>query len=277
MNDLAYERRGAGEPLVLLHGIGHHWRAWEPVLDRLATAHDVIAIDLPGFGESPLPPGGPPADMAAVVAAVGDFFAGFGLDRPHVAGNSLGGAIALELAAAGLVSSATALSPAGFCTPRQLRWALGVLRAHRLAARLPQPVLRTAFRSTPARALAFGMIFGRPRRLTLDMALADARALRDARAFDACARAGREYAFGGTPAVPVTVAWGTRDRVLPYRQAALARERLPRARHVDLPGCGHVPMSDDPDLVASVILGTTGSPGTTGSLDTAGSLDRTEA
>lgn len=258
MTELVFERRGAGEPLVLLHGIGHHWRAWEPVLDPLAAAHDVIAVDLPGFGRSPLPPDGLPADMAALVAAVAAFFAELGLGRPHVAGNSLGGAIALELAAAGLVGSATALSPAGFCTPRQLRWALGVLRAHRLASRAPEPVLRMMFRSAPMRTLSFGMIVARPGRLSLGAALADAHALRDARAFDACARAGRRYAFTGAPAVPVTVAWGTRDRILPYRQAALARQRLPGARHLDLPGCGHVPMSDDPDLVADVILATTG-------------------
>jgi pimeloyl-ACP methyl ester carboxylesterase len=256
VSELVYERRGAGEPLVLLHGIGAHWRTWEPVLDRLATAHDVIAIDLPGFGESPLPAGGPPADMAALAATVAAFFTKLGLGRPHVVGNSLGGGLALELAAAGLVSSATALSPVGFCTPARMWWALRVLSAHRLAARLPQPVLRTAFGSAPMRTLTLGMVFGRPGRLSLDMALADARALRDAPAFDVCARAGRGYAFTGSPTVPVTVAWGTRDRVLPYRQAALARERLPQARHVDLPGCGHVPMNDDPDLVTSVILDT---------------------
>ena len=256
--DVVYDRRGAGEPLVLLHGIGHHWRAWLPVLDRLAAAHDVIAIDLPGFGESPVPRSGLPRHMPEVVTAVMQTVAALGVDRPHVAGNSLGGAIALELAAAGRVASATALSPAGFCTPRELRWALGVLTAHRLAARLPEPVLRSVFNLTPLRALSFGMVFARPDRLALDAALADARALRGARAFRAVAKAGRGYAFQGAPTVPVTIAWGTRDRILPYRQAALARQRLPRARHVDLHGCGHVPMHDDPDLVASVILATTG-------------------
>ncbi|GFJ91813.1 alpha/beta fold hydrolase [Phytohabitans rumicis] len=108
---IVYERRGAGEPLVLLHGIGHHWRAWTPVLDRLAAQHDVIAIDLPGFGASPLPADGAPTSMARAVDGVAAFVADLGVGRPHVAGNSLGGAIALELAAAGLVSSATALSP----------------------------------------------------------------------------------------------------------------------------------------------------------------------
>ncbi|MFC7762239.1 alpha/beta fold hydrolase [Catellatospora bangladeshensis] len=109
--EVAYERRGSGEPLLLIHGIGHHWRAWEPVLDRLAEAHDVIAIDLPGFGRSPVPDGGMPGDMAASVAQLAQWLAAQGLHRPHVAGNSLGGAIALELAAAGHVASATAISP----------------------------------------------------------------------------------------------------------------------------------------------------------------------
>jgi pimeloyl-ACP methyl ester carboxylesterase len=256
--EVVFERRGAGAPLVLLHGIGHHWAAWSPVLDRLAEAHDVIAVDLPGFGRSPVPAAGLPADMPGLVAGIVELFAALGLDRPHVAGNSLGGAIALELAAAGAVSSATALSPAGFCTPRELRWALSVLTLHRNAARLPEPVLRSLFASPALRTLALGMILARPNRMALAEALADARALREARAFRAVARAGRGYTFAGAPTVPVTVAWGTRDRILPYRQAALARTRLPAARHLDLAGCGHVPMHDDPELVASVILGTTG-------------------
>ncbi|MDQ7907874.1 alpha/beta fold hydrolase [Phytohabitans sp. ZYX-F-186] len=255
---VVYERRGAGEPLVLLHGIGHHWQAWLPVLDRLAEAHDVIAVDLPGFGASPMPTGGPPRDMARAVEGVATFLGDLGLDRPHVAGNSLGGAMALELACAGRVASATALSPAGFWTRRELRWAIGALTAHRLGTRVPEPVMRAMFRHGAFRSLCFGMICARPGRLTPEVALSDALALRDGRAFRAVARAGRAYAFHGAPTVPVTVAWGTRDRILPYRQATRARAALPGARHVDLPGCGHVPMSDDPDLVASVILATTG-------------------
>jgi pimeloyl-ACP methyl ester carboxylesterase len=256
--DLVYERRGAGEPLVLLHGIGHHWRAWMPVLDRLAEVHDVIAVDLPGFGQSPMPASDLPREMPQLVADIGAFFKTLGLERPHVAGNSLGGAIALELAAAGHVASATALSPAGFCTPGQLRWAVNVLRFHRYAAHLPEPVMRRVLEVELMRAMSFGMLLARPRRITADAALADSLALRNGRAFEAVARAGLRYRFRGAPEVPVTVAWGTRDRILPYRQAALARRLLPDARHVDLHGCGHVPMHDDPDLVTSVILATTG-------------------
>lgn len=254
----SFTRRGSGEPLLLIHGIGHRWQAWQPVLDRLAEVHDVIALDLPGFGESPVPSGGMPADLAATAGLLPGLLAGLGVERPHVAGNSLGGAIALELAVAGLVASVTALSPAGFFTRAERRRAILILATLRANTYLPAPVLRTLLRSPAVRAASFAPLLAHPTRLTPDRALGDALALRRGRGFRPVARAARRYQFTGTPAVPVTVAWGTQDRVLPPRQAERARARLPGARHVALPGCGHVPMSDDPGLVASVILSTTG-------------------
>ncbi len=108
---LTYERRGTGEPLLLLHGIGHHWQAWEPVLDVLAAERDVIAVDLPGFGASDALPDGSPYDLSGVVPVLGAFCGALGVERPHVAGNSLGGLLALELGREKLVRSVTALSP----------------------------------------------------------------------------------------------------------------------------------------------------------------------
>ena len=253
---LAYERRGDGSPLVLLHGLGHRRQGWDAVLPLLAATHDVIAVDLPGFGESPPATGARwREDLAPALAA---FFDELGLERPHVAGNSLGGALALELAVAGAVSSATALSPAGFWTTWERRSALAVIRSLRAASFLPVPVLRTVLRSALGRALAYGAFVSRTSTLSADAVLGDALAMRAPLAFPPVARNGRAYALTGVPRCPVTVAWGTHDRLLPHRQSLRARERLPEARHVDLPGCGHVPMSDDPDLVAAVILQTTG-------------------
>ena len=254
MAQLNYERRGAGPPLVLLHGIGHRWQAWEPVLDRLAAKHDVIAVDLPGFGKSAPLDG--PSGIAEIAAALTAFFGHLGLGRPHVAGNSLGGAIALELAAGGDVSSATALSPAGFWAPWEYRWGFGVLVALRRTSFLPLPLLHAMVRPAWLRVLAFSMVVRWPEHLTPERALGDVLALRDC-AFDAVAQRAHEYAFHGTPHVPVTVAWGTHDRILLHRQAARAQCRLPGARHVDLRGCGHVPMSDAPNRVALTILATT--------------------
>ncbi len=51
---LAHHRGGSGEPLLLIHGIGSFWPVWEPVLPALEAVRDVIAVDLPGFGDSPV-------------------------------------------------------------------------------------------------------------------------------------------------------------------------------------------------------------------------------
>ncbi len=254
-------RAGSGEPLVLIHGIGHRHQAWEPVFDRLTARHEVIALDLPGFGGSPPPEAGMPADMAATVAALLPVLTGWGLERPHVAGYSLGGAIALELAAAGVVASATAFSPAGFFTQAERRRALAILRLLRANAYLPTPLMRAALRSAYLRALCFAPLVARPALLDFDRAFGDALALRRAVGFAAVARAARAYRFDcarlADPSVPVTVGWGERDRIFGVHQAERVRAGLPSARVVTLPGCGHVPMSDEPDLVAGLILETT--------------------
>jgi pimeloyl-ACP methyl ester carboxylesterase len=253
-------RSGTGEPLVLIHGIGHRLQAWEPVFERLAERHEVIAIDLPGFGLSPVPDGGMPRDMAASVVALAASFAEWGLDRPHVAGNSLGGAISLELAAAGAVRSATAFSPAGFFTPAERRRALRILNTLRANAFAPAPMIRATLRSPSLRAVSFGALVARPRQLDFDRALGDALALRQGRGFRPVARSARDYAFDGSrldSTIPVTVGWGEHDRIFGVHQAERVRAALPNARVVTLPGCGHVPMSDDPDLVARLILETT--------------------
>lgn len=256
MEGLHYHRAGAGAPLVLLHGIGHHWGAWELVLDRLAEHYDVIAIDLPGFGESEVPAEGVPSDMDGWVAVLAEIFADLGLERPHVVGNSLGGAVALELAAAGHARTVTALAPAGFTTPWQLRWALGVLGLHRMVSRLPARLVYGAAANRPLRTLAYRLITAHPERVSADTAKADATGMRRARAFAAVARLGRRYEFHREPTVPTTVAWGKRDRILFYRESIVARQRLPRAVHLSLPDCGHLPMADNPRLVADLILAT---------------------
>ncbi|MFW6090731.1 MAG: alpha/beta fold hydrolase [Actinomycetota bacterium] len=256
---LEYVRTGSGPPLVLLHGIGGRRQVWEPVMDQLSAQYDVIALDLPGFGKSltsPPPAEGAPAGVAALASHVTEFLASQGIERPHAAGNSLGGALALELASAGAAASATALSPAGFATAADRRRAVVLLTGIRGSTFLPRAVLRVALRSRPVRALGFGLVVAHPDRLSTERAVGDALAMRRGRGFRPVARALRDYEFAGEPAVPVTIAWAGEDRILPPRQAERAKARLPHARHIQLPGCGHVPMSDDPDAVASVISST---------------------
>ncbi|MBO0851134.1 MAG: alpha/beta fold hydrolase [Pseudonocardia sp.] len=252
-----YERCGSGSPLVLLHGIGHRWQAWRPVLDRLAERHDVIAVDMPGFGLSPALPPGAVYDVATSMDVLSEAFATLGLDRPHVAGNSLGGLLAVEAASRGLVASATALSPAGFWSARDRVRALATLRALRASALAPGFVTSMILDSPRLRARSLRVLYEHPERIDRLTALGDTAALRGSAAFRPTLRSGRRYAWAGVPpTVPLTIAWGERDRILPPRQAQRAARLLPEAHHVMLPGCGHVPMIDDPALVATTILGT---------------------
>ncbi|ARP69064.1 alpha/beta hydrolase [Streptomyces pluripotens] len=253
---VSYARVGHGEPLVLLHGIGHHRQAWDPVVDILATERDVIALDLPGFGASPALPNGLSYDLPTTDSVLGALFEALDLDRPHIAGNSLGGLLALELGREKLVRSVTALSPAGFWTQAERRYAFAVLLAMRgIAQRLPLPLVERLSRTAAGRTALTSTIYGRPTRRAPKAVVAETLALAGATGFDATLRAGTTVQFtDDLPGLPVTVAWGTRDRLLVRRQGIRAKRIIPQARLVQLPGCGHCPMNDDPALVARVIL-----------------------
>ncbi|MFR0354074.1 alpha/beta fold hydrolase [Streptomyces sediminimaris] len=253
---VSYRRVGSGEPLLLLHGIGHHRQAWDPVVDILATERDVIAVDLPGFGVSPGLPDGLAYDLPTTTAVFRAFCAAMELDRPHVAGNSLGGLLALELGRERLVRSVTALSPAGFWSESERRYAFGVLMAmRRIARRLPLPLVQRLSRSAAGRTMLTSTIYARPGRRSPQAVVAETLALAQATGFDATLLAGSTVRFtDDLPGIPVTVAWGSRDMLLVRRQGVRAKHIIPRARLVRLPGCGHCPMNDDPALVARVVL-----------------------
>ncbi|MFC4057673.1 alpha/beta fold hydrolase [Planomonospora corallina] len=253
--ELAFERRGAGAPLILLHGIGHHWQGWLPVLDRLAAERDVIAVDFPGFGVSPPLPPGTPYTAETLADAVESFCAMLGIREPHVAGNSLGGYVALELASRGAVRTAAALSPAGFWSRGELLYTQAVLRATRAAA-LAVPPERAALttRSPLAKALSVGVMVAHPGRLPDEAVLAAGEALRGARGFDEMLEAFTWMMPPAPPKAPITIAWGERDRLLPPRRQAVRAARWSGQRVKLLRGCGHLPMSDDPELVARVLL-----------------------
>lgn len=254
--ELCYRRTGSGPPLALIHGIGSRWQMWEPVLDRLADERDVVAFDLPGFGASPMPPAGTPAGTSSLTRLVGEFLEELGLERPHVAGNSLGGLIALELAKQGRVASATALSPGGFHTSREAVFERTSLQVTVRAARLLAPRADRLSASPMMRQLTWSQFVAHPRKLGAADAAASARALAAAPWFDDTLPAilAKRFSGGERIEVPVTIAWAEKDRLLLPRQAPRAARAVPGARLVTLTDCGHVPTYDDPEQVARVLL-----------------------
>lgn len=254
--ELNYHREGSGEPLVLIHGIGMHWQAWEPVLPRLTAERDVIAVDLPGFGDSPAPAPGTSPGIESLTRLVREFLDSLGLERPHMAGNSLGGWVALELAKQDHARSATGLSPAGFHNDRERMFQRTSLRFTRQLCRLMAPQAELIARPRLGRALTGGQYFAHPGRASPDYIAGNIRAVATAPWFeetlDAITRG--HFSGGDQITVPVTIAWGEHDRLLLARQAARAQAAIPSARVIRLRGCGHVPMPDDPEQVASVLL-----------------------
>jgi len=265
-----HHRSGSGEPLVLLHGVGHHWQAWRPVIERLEGEFDVLACDSPGFGRSaPLPAGIEPT-IPAYADAFEWFFAELGLERPHVAGNSMGGAIALELARRRAIRSASAFSPAGFWTNPERRFCQLSLRALADVPAGARPLVEALVRTRLGRVALFSQTFGFPARLGAEEAIATLRDAWAAPAFKPALAAFASYRFEAPHelSVPVTVAWGQRDRLLPYRlQAPRARRMLPSVTHITL-GTGHVPFNDDPAAVAAVIRARIGARAETASAHT---------
>jgi pimeloyl-ACP methyl ester carboxylesterase len=253
---LAYERYGSGPPLVLLHGVGHRRQAWGAVLSRLTPHRDVIMADLPGHGESPpLTLAGRPV-LDAMLAEVTRLLDELGLDRPHVAGNSLGGRLALEAGVRGRAATVTALSPAGFWRNRgEMAYDRAVFKIMEFAGARTQRFAPALVRSAAGRAILYGAIVSRPSRMTPQQALGDTTAFLAATDALHVILAGMTNFTGAMPAgLPVMIAWGTRDRLLFLGQARVAKAHLPEALLMPLPGCGHVPMTDDPPLVADVLL-----------------------
>jgi pimeloyl-ACP methyl ester carboxylesterase len=254
--EISFERRGAGAPLLLLHGTGYTREAWTPVRDALARHHELLLVDLPGHGRSPPPPdfvAPAPSGYAHLIAVWLDEQ---GLDRVHVAGHSIGGWIGLELAKESRAESVVALAPAGLWRRKDPVARVAKLWVNRRVLTGLWPVVPLALRPALGRRIFLRDPFAHPESLDPEVAVAFSRAYRDTQGFDAHLAAVRHARFrdGRAIDVPVTVAFGEHERLLTARKAQ-SRDELPaQTRWLTLPGCGHVMTYDDPDLVAHTIL-----------------------
>ncbi len=252
---LNHVRRGEGRPLLLLHSLGGSLVQWAPVMDALAAEREVVAVDMPGFGDSPELPEGIEPSAANLATAILDFCDSLSLDRaPDVAGISLGGWTAIECARQGGARSVVALCPAGFWKEAPGRSSNALDRA-RQVGRMISPLFGPLTLTARGRTRLLGRSFLHPERLSPGEAAAIARAYVSSPAYPRAShlmRTGRVDDMKGIKA-PITIAWAEHDRLVrnqPLRDGILPR----RVRQVELPGCGHVPTWDDPKLVARVIL-----------------------
>jgi pimeloyl-ACP methyl ester carboxylesterase len=244
------------EPLILLHGIGSFRHVWDPVVPHLERERQVHALDLPGFGDAPPLPAGEEPSPEALARAIARELDARGLDTVHAAGNSLGGWVSLELAKLGRTRSVCALSPAGFWRGWERTFCAASLRNARALSKALLPVVDTISANAALRRIALAQFAARADRMTPAQAAASSRNLALCPGWSATLKAmsAREFTGGEQVQGPVTIAWAEKDRLLLPRQAERARAALPKARHIVLTGCGHVPTYDDPELVARAIL-----------------------
>lgn len=261
---ISYSRLGTpqGVPVLLVHGIGHRRQAWGRVPELLAErGHDVIVVDLPGHGSSPAPRRPDGYSMRSSVEQLERLCRQLGAHRPHVVGNSLGGLMALHMAARGRAESAVAISPAGFYPPHHLLVVGPELVTIKLAARLPEAIYRRIVSSPRLRRAALGVLYRRPEVLSIEDCLGDARSLRGSKGFWPHFVRATVHRFTRQPRVPTTIVWGDQDRMLLPAQADRARARFrdnPLVSVTGLPDAGHCGQVDQPERVVEVIEQTIG-------------------
>jgi pimeloyl-ACP methyl ester carboxylesterase len=252
---VAMDERGDGEPLALIHGVGANRRVWHRVIEGLASDARVIAIDIPGFGDSPPPGPGFAMDevanrvAAALLARTGGPF--------HLIGHSLGGAVALKLASshASGVRSLVLVAPAGFA-PRSpaLARTLGFASAGFLAARR---VIGAPLSESPVarRALLWGAVADGGRLPANDarlMIAASGQATRIRQAIETVVALDLRSILEEL-AVPVGLLWGERDRVVPVATARQLLAVRPEAPVEVIAGAGHVPQLERPDEFSAAL------------------------
>jgi pimeloyl-ACP methyl ester carboxylesterase len=248
--------------VVLLHPFLVTGNVWQDVVPLLSNHHEVFTPTLLGHRGGP-PVMRRPATIWDVVDAVDGYLDERGLQRPHLVGNSAGGFVALELARRGRAATVCAFSPAGF-------WSVGDGSKERAAKKVRRLAMVCPM-AIPFGPLIFKSATVRRYSLRFLNSACYGDRLESARLVEICqdiagctvdneifSADDEQVAVLDPVPCPITLAWSQKDSLLPVATyGKVARERVPQARFTILPDVNHVPMIDDPDLVARTILAVT--------------------
>lgn len=256
-----YVRRGVGKPLLLIHGIGSSHRSWDLIIDGLAAGRDVIAVDLPGFGDTP--PLAGETSIRTLADAVTNFLAENNLTGIDAVGSSMGARLVLELARrGGVLGAVVSLDPGGFWRGWEIPF---FYHSVRLSAQLVnglQPVLPMLTGNPVGRTLLFAQFSARPWNIPAPVALQELRTFTPTPTFtellDNLAHGEQQQgAPAGSLQQPLVIGWGLQDRVCLPNQSKLALSLFPNAHLHWFSACGHFPQLDVPEEATQLILDVT--------------------
>lgn len=247
--------RGAGRKLLLVHGLGGSWRSWSTILDALSIDRTVIAIDLPGHGDSPAEHDS--GTFAGLVGSVERYIAEHDLAGVDLVGSSMGARIVLELARRGGAGHVVALDPGGFCQGWERTFFRTTIGLSGRLLRAIRPALPALSRNVATRTALLAQLSSHPWTLDGDVVATELTTLSNTPTFDALVRdlatkPGQEGPAADS-ARRIVIGWGRHDRLCLPRQAARAQLAFPTAVVHWFEGSGHFPMWDMPEETVSVI------------------------
>ncbi len=252
-------RRGAGKPLLMVHGLGGHWQSWNPILDRLTASREIMLFDLPGHGMSPTEPDS--GTFNGLAASVEQMIAREGLGGIDMVGSSMGARIVLELARRGSSGAVVALDPGGFWDGWERGFFKTTISASVKLLRALRGALPRLSASAGGRTALLAQLSARPWALDGGQVADELDSYAGTRTFDALVRDLSEGAMQEGPAAPdsgpVTIGWGRHDRLCLPRQARRAMAAFPSARLHWFEHSGHFPHWDEPEATAKLILSVT--------------------
>ncbi|OZC75031.1 alpha/beta hydrolase [Rhodococcus sp. 06-418-5] len=255
-------RTGSGKPLILVHGLGSSHRNWDPIVPALAAHREVIALDLPGFGQTP-----PLSEVSieTLTDALREYLDDEGLSDADLVGSSMGARMVVELGRRGHRGSMVALDPGGFWNDRQVKIFGATITASLALMKNVQPLVPFLAGNPVTRTAALAQFSAAPWKLPSGLVERELKGFstKTSPSLDAARKAlinGPKQigAPKGTLQGSLLIGWGRQDKVTLPSQAKVALERFPDATLHWFEKCGHFPHWDQPTETARVILRATG-------------------
>ena len=257
-----HTRTGHGKPLLLVHGLGGTCRSWDPISPALAQTREVIALDLPGHGQTREEVDSGTFDGLA--RSLDDWLRREGLVGVDMVGSSMGARLVLEMVRRGHAGAVVALDPGGFWQGWERTFFRKTIAASIRLVRVLGPAIPAITRNVAGRTALMAQLSAKPWALGPALIAQELKSFANTRTFDALVKdlaTGAMQQGASDTLAPVLIGWGRKDRLCLPRQAARAKAAFPDAKLHWFESSGHFPMWDQPQETVRVILNATGRSG----------------